>query len=91
MISAVLDEDTGELMEYRGLMKNPKYRKLYAKLYTKELGRLAQGMPGQVEETNTIFFIPKKDVSLDCWRGCIPWRSLLGGHLARGACIHCGP
>ena len=30
MISAVLDEDTGELMEYRGLMKKPKHRKLYA-------------------------------------------------------------
>ena len=69
MISAVLDEDTGELMEYRDLMKKPKYRKLYAKLYTKELGRLAQGMPGQVEGTNTIFFIPKKDVPLDRWRG----------------------
>ena len=40
-------------MEYRGLMKNPKYRKLYAKSYTKELGCLAQGMPGQVEGTNT--------------------------------------
>ena len=54
-------------MEYRGLMKNPKYRKLWAKSYTKELGRLAQGMPGQVEGTNTIFFIPKKEVPIDRW------------------------
>ena len=28
LINAVLDEDTGELMEYRRLMKNPKYRTL---------------------------------------------------------------
>ena len=27
----VLDEDTGKLMEYRRLMKNPKYRPLYRK------------------------------------------------------------
>ena len=49
LISAALDEDTGKLMEYRVHTKNPKYRKLYAKSYTKELGHLAQGMPGQVE------------------------------------------
>ena len=67
-ISAVLDKDTGELTEYRGLMKNPKYCKLYAKLYTKDLGRLAQGMPRLVKGTNTIFSIPKKDVPLDRWR-----------------------
>ena len=59
MISAVLGEYRGELMKYRGLMKNPRYRKLHIKSYNKELGRLAQGMPGQVEGTNTIFFIPK--------------------------------
>ena len=45
MINAVLDEDTGELMEYRAVMKNPKYRPLYTASYSKELGRLAQGVP----------------------------------------------
>ena len=29
MLNAVLDEDTGELMEYHALMKNLKYSKLY--------------------------------------------------------------
>ena len=47
MLNAVLDEDTGELMEYRALMKNPKYSKLYGQSYAKELGRLAQGIPGK--------------------------------------------
>ena len=68
MINAVLDEDTGELMEYRHLMKSPKYRQLYGKSYAKELGRLAQGMPGQVEGTNTIFFIDKADIPTARWR-----------------------
>ena len=60
VINAVLDEDTGKLMKYRRLMKNPKYRPLYRNSYAKELGRLAQGMPGLADGTNTIFFIPKK-------------------------------
>ena len=68
VINAVLDKDTGELMEYRRLMKNPKYRPLYRNSYAKELGRLAQGMPGLADGTNTICFIPKKDVQVDRWR-----------------------
>ena len=68
MINAVLDKDTGELMEYRHLMKSPKYRQLYGKSYTKELGRLAQGMPGQIEDTNNIFFIDKADIPTTRWR-----------------------
>jgi hypothetical protein len=35
ILNTVLDEDTGELMEYCAVMKNPKYRPLYATLYTK--------------------------------------------------------
>ncbi len=29
MINVVLNENTGELMEYRALIKDPKYQKLY--------------------------------------------------------------
>ena len=35
MISAVLDEDTGELMEYRRLTNNPRYLPLYRNYYDK--------------------------------------------------------
>ena len=49
-------------------MKNPKYRTLYRDSYAKELGRLAQGMPGLAKGTNTILFIPKNDVPIDRWR-----------------------
>ena len=44
MLSSVLYEDTGELMEYRKLIKNPKYRPLYQKYYAKEIGQMVQGM-----------------------------------------------
>ena len=46
MLNAVLDNNTRELMEYRHLMKNSKYRNLYGNSYDKEIGRLTQGMPG---------------------------------------------
>ena len=62
MLNAVLNEEIGEIMEYRQLMKSPKYRNLYKNSYSKELGRLAQGIPDVVKGTNTIFFIDKADV-----------------------------
>ena len=37
MLSALLDKEMGELMEYRKLMKNPKYRRLYRDSYAKEI------------------------------------------------------
>ena len=43
-------------------MKFPKYQKLYAKSYNKELGRLSQRITGVVNGTNTIFFVDKTDV-----------------------------
>ena len=68
MINAVINEETGELMEYRHIMKNTKYRQLYTKSYSKELGRLAQGIPGKLEGTNTIYFIYKADIPAERWK-----------------------
>ena len=68
MLSYVLDKDTGKLMEYQSLMKNPKYRPLYRNSYAKEIGRLAQGMTGLDEGTNTMFFIDKSAAPPDIWR-----------------------
>ncbi len=44
ILNAVLSKDTGELMEMQQLLRNPKYSNLWGKSYTKELGRLAQGV-----------------------------------------------
>ena len=68
MINAILNEETGELMEYRHIMKNPKYRQLYVTSYCKVLRRLAQGMPGKAEGTNTIYFIDKADIPDERWK-----------------------
>ena len=68
MINAVLNQQTGELTEYRQVMKNPKYRALYEKVYAKEIGRLAQGIPGLAGGTETIFFINKGEEPPDRWR-----------------------
>eukprot|EP00804_Cyclotella_cryptica_P023186 CCRYP_000381-RA/>CCRYP_000381-RA protein AED:0.13 eAED:0.11 QI:0/0/0/1/0.33/0.25/4/0/1130 len=67
-LAAVLNDDTGELMEYRHLIANPKYRDTWTSAYGKELGRLAQGLPGTVAGTNTIVFISKCDIPSDRWR-----------------------
>ena len=60
MINVVLNLEIGEMMEYRQVMKNHKYRELYEKAYEKELPRLAQGIPGLSDDTETMFFIDKK-------------------------------
>ena len=67
MFRAVLDEETWELMEMRHLMNNPKCRKVWVTSHGNELGRLSQGMTGQVEGTNTIMFINKEDIPKACW------------------------
>ena len=64
----MLDEDTGELMEYRKIMRKPKYRQLYRNSYAKEIGRLAQDMPGLVEDTNTMFLIEKQYIPVNRWK-----------------------
>ena len=55
-LNAVLNEKTGEIVEYQQLMKSPKYRNLYKNSYSKELGIIAQGIPDVVKGTYTIFF-----------------------------------
>ena len=51
MAGAVLDGATGELLEYRHLIKNPVYREVWGGAFGKEVGRLAQGLEGVVNGT----------------------------------------
>ena len=39
--NAVIDRETGEIMEYRHLLKNPKHRKRWQKAFSREIRRLA--------------------------------------------------
>jgi hypothetical protein len=55
---AVLDDDTGDLLEYRHLIKHPKYKDTWSNSFGKEIRRLAT-------TTETIFFINKTDIPQD--------------------------
>ena len=56
-MNAVMDSKTGKMLEYRHLRQNAETREEWGHSFGNEIGRLAQGMPGRVEGTNTIKFI----------------------------------
>jgi hypothetical protein len=64
LLKAFLNNDTGKLMEMRHLLRNPKYTKLWGKSYTKDFGRLAQGVSG-MKGTDTIVFIRYNKIPLN--------------------------
>jgi hypothetical protein len=64
ILNAVLNKDTGELMEMQQLLRNPKYSNLWGKSYTKELGCLTQGILG-TKGTDTIVFIKYDEIPLN--------------------------
>ena len=60
---AVMDAETGKLLNYKQLMQNPKYRKNWGISSANEFGRLANGVGGRTKNpTNTIKFIRKDKV-----------------------------
>jgi hypothetical protein len=52
---AVLDDDTGDLLKYRHLIKHPKYKDTWSQAFGKEIRRLAT-------TTETILFINKHKI-----------------------------
>ena len=48
MLNAVLNKETGELMEYRHFIGKLKYREIWGRSYGNKLDRLAQGTKGRV-------------------------------------------
>ena len=61
----MLDKTTSKLIPYQHLIRNPKYQKVWQCAYGNEIGRVAQGIPGRVQGTNTLFFINKEDLPPD--------------------------
>ena len=55
---AVIDDDIGQALEYRDLIKKEKYRDTWSTSLANELGRIAQGIR-DVKGTKTIYFILK--------------------------------
>eukprot|EP00956_Cyclotella_meneghiniana_P018032 scaffold29803_cov40-Cyclotella_meneghiniana.AAC.1 len=61
----VLDPETGQLLEYRQLLRHPKFKDAWNISAANEFGRLAQGIKGRVKATDTIKFIRKSDIPPD--------------------------
>ena len=60
---AVMDTYTGKLLNYRQLMRNPKYKNYWSTSSANEFRRLANGVGGRIKNpTNTITFIRRKDI-----------------------------
>ncbi len=54
----VLDDETGDLLEYRHLLKHPKYKDMWSQSFGKEIRRLATA-------TETIAFLTKQEIPRD--------------------------
>ena len=68
MANAVLDVETGKMLEYRHLRQNTKYKEDWDVSAANKFGRLAQGVGGRTKGTNTIFFVAKKATPQDRFR-----------------------
>jgi hypothetical protein len=64
----IFDEESGKLMKYRQLITHPKYKEVWFHSSSNEFGRLAQGVGGRIQGTNTIFFIHKHQVPANRWK-----------------------
>jgi len=63
---AIMDEETGQLLNYRQLLRSAKYKKQWSISSANEFGRLANGIGHRIKNpTNTIQFIRKKDIPQD--------------------------
>jgi hypothetical protein len=63
--SPVLDQDTGKVLEYCQLLRDPKHKVIWSKAGANKFGRLAQGVGGRIDGTNTIFFVHKHEIPQD--------------------------
>ena len=59
---AVMDNETGQLLNYRQLMRSDKHKQAWGRSSANEFGRLAQGIGGRIKGTNTIQFIFQHEV-----------------------------
>jgi hypothetical protein len=60
------DTETDTYLNYRQLLKHPKYKETWAKSAANEFGRLTQGLKdGRVKGTNTIKYIRKDQVPIE--------------------------
>ena len=63
-----MDTDTIDILEYRHLIKHPKFKDDWQHSFGNGVSRLAQGMPGRNSGTNAIYFIDKAQLPADKWK-----------------------
>ena len=64
---AIMDKETGQLLNYRQLLCSAKYKKQRSTSSANEFGWLANGVSNRIKNpTNTIQFIRKEDIPQDC-------------------------
>ncbi len=59
---AIMDAETGKVLNYRQLMQSRKHKEIWSKSSANKFGRLANGVGGRMKGTNTIKFINKRDI-----------------------------
>ena len=59
---AVMDAETGKVLNYQQLMQSPKHNEPWSKSLANKFERLANGVGGRIKGTNMIQFIRKRDV-----------------------------
>ena len=62
LANPVLDEETGQMLQYRQLIRHPRFKEAWNISAANEFGRLAQGCGDRVKGTDTIFFIHKHEI-----------------------------
>jgi hypothetical protein len=62
MANAVINQDTGDSLEYCQLIQDKTKTPVWNKAAANEFGRLAQGVGGRIEGSNTIFFLPRQPI-----------------------------
>ena len=62
-VLAVMDTDTGKILNHRQLMRNPKYKNNWSMSSENEFGQLANRVDGRIKNpTNTIAFTRRNDI-----------------------------
>jgi hypothetical protein len=59
---AIMDAETGKVLNYRQLMKRQEHKEIWSKLSSNEFGRLANGVGGCIKGTKAIKFINKRNI-----------------------------
>jgi hypothetical protein len=65
MANSIVDEETRRALEYRDLIKDPKYMDDWKHSFSNEIGQLAQGFKRGIKGTGTILFVRHDDIPDD--------------------------